>query len=290
MRILLIIILLIFLSSCTSPFGKKEKTKINEKISQKNEIDITNQKAITVYQEALKSLEEGQLFYASKKFSEAEALLPQTEWAAKSALMSSYCLYAINFYDEAISNLERFIKMYPADKNLPYAHYLIAISYYEQILDEKKDIDPLLLSKEKIEFFIKKYPNTDYSIDLKFKLDLIINQLAAKEMSIARYYIENEKWIAAINRLKVIVKDYERTIFIDEALHRLVEIYYKIGLEEEANAAAVLLGYNYNSSEWYEKSYKVLNKDYRIKKIEKANKEEEGLVKRILKKVLFIDE
>ena len=290
MRILLIIILLIFLSSCTSPFGKKEKTKINEKISQKNEIDITNQKAITVYQEALKSLEEGQLFYASKKFSEAEALLPQTEWAAKSALMSSYCLYAINFYDEAISNLERFIKMYPADKNLPYAHYLIAISYYEQILDEKKDIDPLLLSKEKIEFFIKKYPNTDYSIDLKFKLDLIINQLAAKEMSIARYYIENEKWIAAINRLKVIVEDYERTIFIDEALHRLVEIYYKIGLEEEANAAAVLLGYNYNSSEWYEKSYKVLNKDYRIKKIEKANKEEEGLVKRILKKVLFIDE
>ena len=290
MRILLIIILLIFLSSCTSPFGKKEKTKIDEKISQKNEIDITNQKAITVYQEALKSLEEGQLFYASKKFSEAEALLPQTEWAAKSALMSSYCLYAINFYDEAISNLERFVKMYPADKNLPYAHYLIAISYYEQILDEKKDIDPLLLSKEKIEFFIKKYPNTDYSIDLKFKLNLIINQLAAKEMSIARYYIENEKWIAAINRLKVIVEDYERTIFIDEALHRLVEIYYKIGLEEEANAAAVLLGYNYNSSEWYEKSYKVLNKDYRIKKIEKANKEEEGLVKRILKKVLFIDE
>ena len=278
MRILLIIILSIFLSSCTGSFGKKEKTKIDEKISQKNEIDITNQKAISVYQEALKSLEEGQLFYASKKFSEAEALLPQTEWAAKSALMSSYCLYAINFYDEAISNLERFVKMYPADKNLPYAQYLIAISYYEQILDEKKDIDPLLLSKEKIEFFIKKYPNTDYSIDLKFKLDLIINQLAAKEMSIARFYMKTEKWIPALNRLKIVVEKYEKTIFVEEALHRLVEVYYHLGLENEAKQAATILGYNYQSGDWYKRSYRVFYKKYKPKKIKK--KKEMGLIRK----------
>ena len=163
--------------------------------------------------------------------------------------------------------------MYPADKNLPYAHYLIAISYYEQILDEKKDIDPLLLSKEKIEFFIKKYPNTDYSIDLKFKLDLIINQLAAKEMSIARYYIENEKWIAAINRFKNVVNNYEETAFIDEALHRLVELHYNLGLVEESQKYASLLGYNYRSSEWYTKSYKIFNQDYKTNLEIKSEKE-----------------
>ncbi len=245
--------------------------------------------ALAIYKEGLKYMNESDFFYASKKFSEAEALLPQTEWAAKSALMSSYCLYAINFYDEAILNLERFIKIYPADKNLSYAHYLIAISYYEQILDEKKDIQPLLLSKSKIEDFILKFPNTDYAIDLKFKLDLVFNQLAAKELSIARYYIKNEKWIAAINRLKTIVDEYDKTIFVEEALHRLVEIYYKIGLEQEAKTAAVLLGYNYNSSEWYERSYKVLNKNYKPIKVEKEDKEG-GLVKRTIKKLLFLND
>ena len=241
--------------------------------------------AIAVYQEALDSMNEADFFYASKKFSEAEGLLPQTEWAAKSSLMSSYCLYSINFYDEAVLNLERFIKIYPASEHIPYAHYLITISYYEQILDEKKDIEPLLLSKTKVEEFLKKYPNTEYAIDLKFKYNLIINQLAAKELSIARYYIENEKWIAAINRLKIIVNNYDKTIFVEEALHRLVEIYYKIGLVEEAKAAAVLLGYNYQSGEWYKRSYKVLNKDYKPITMSKGDKEG-GLIRRTIKKLL----
>ena len=232
-------------------------------------------------------MNKGNFLYASKKFSEAEGMLPEIDWASKSALMSSYCLYNINFYDQAILNLERFIRIYPASPYVSYAQYLIAISYYEQILDEDKDIQPLLISK-KIEEYLKKFPNTDYAIDLKFKLDLVTNQLAAKELLIARYYIKNEKWIPAINRLKVIVKSYDKTIFVEEALHRLVEIYYKIGLNEEAKAAAVLLGYNYNSSEWYEKSYKILNKDYKPIKIDK--KKDDGLVKRTIKKILFIDE
>ena len=230
-------------------------------------------------------MNEGELFIAAKKFSEAEAILPKIEMSAKSALMSSYCLYGINFYDEAIEKLESYITKYPADKNIPYAHYLIAISLYEQILDEKKDLAPLLKSKDKIEFYLKNYSDTDYALDLKFKKDLIINQLAAKELYVAKYYIEGQKWIAAINRLKVIVDEYEETVFIEEALHRLVEIYYKIGLEEEAKAAAVLLGYNYNSSEWYKQSYKVLNKEYKIpKKVDK--KKTDGLIKRTIKKIL----
>ena len=270
--------LILFLVSCGG--SKKDSQVISPPSS--------DEQAIKVYEEALSSLREGNYLYASKKFSEAEGMLPQIDWASKSALMSSYCLYNINFYDEAILNLERFIRIYPASPYVSYAHYLIAISYYEQILDEDKDIRPLLISKEKIELYIKKFPDTDYTIDLKFKLDLVINQLAAKELLIARYYIKSEKWIPAINRLRIIVDEYNKTIFIEEALHRLVEIYYKIGLDDEAKSAAVLLGYNYNSSEWYEKSYKVLNKNYKPIKIDK--KKDDSLIKRTIKKILFLDE
>ena len=271
-------ICLIFLSTCGSP----EKKIIEKSLPNKEQ-------AIEIYKQGLKAIERSDYFFASKKFSEAEILLPQSDWAAKSALMTGYCFYSINFYDEAILNLERFTKTYPASKDLDYAHYLIAISYYEQILDEKKDIEPLLNSKEKIEFFLQKYPETDYAIDLGFKLELVINQLAAKEISIARYYIQNEKWIAAINRLKVVVEDYDSTIFIEEALFRLVEIYYKLGLENEAKATATLLGYNYNSSEWYKRSYKILNKDYSGPIIKEKNKDD-GLIKRTIKKILLMDD
>jgi len=270
---------LIFLTTCNSP----------EKNSQIKSLPTKDQ-AIQVYEEGLEALEKGDYFFAAKKFSEAEILLPQSDWASKSALMVGYCYYSINFYDEAILNLERFTKTYPASKNLDYANYLIAISYYEQILDEKKDVKPVLKSQEKIELFLKKYPDTDYAIDLRYKLELVINQLAAKEISIARYYIKNEKWIAAINRLKVVVEDYDDTIFIEEALFRLVEIYYKIGLENEARAAAALLGYNYNSSEWYKRSYAILNKDYTAQIIKKKKEskvwyEKDDLIKRQIRKI-----
>ena len=199
--------------------------------------------------------------------------------------MSSYCLYLINFYEESTANLENFILKYPANKNIPYAYYLVAMNSYEQILDERKDLEPLLISKKKIEYFLENYPNTEYAMDLKFKMDLINNQLAAKELYVAKYYIKVKKWIPAINRLKKIVEDYEETVFIEEALHRLVEIYYEIGLNNEAKAAASLLGYNYNSSEWYEQSYRLLNKNYKIKTKKEKNKND-GLIKRTIKKIL----
>ncbi|MFL2888060.1 MAG: outer membrane protein assembly factor BamD [Pelagibacterales bacterium MED-G40] len=244
------------------------------------------EKAMEIYQEAINNLDDGFYFQAAKQFSEAEIILDKIEFSARASLMSSYCYYLINFYDEAIENLEKFIKKYPVDKNIPYAHYLITISYYERILDEERDITPLLKSKEKIYFFLENYPNTEYALDLKFKLDLINNQLAAKELFIAKYYIETQKWIAAINRLKTIVEIYSETIFIEEALHRLTEIYYKIGLVEEAEATVALLGYNYNSGEWYERSYKILNKNYQIKKKNKNEKQDDGLIKRTIKRIL----
>ncbi len=270
-KLTLILLIFLFSFSCS-----KEKPV---------SIPYDENKAMEVYLEAVEAMNNGDYFFASKKFSEAENILPAVEQSAKAALMSSYCLYVINFHEEASENLERYISRYPADKNISYAYYLLAISSYERILDEKKDITPLLETKKKINEFLIKYPDTEYALDLKFKMDLINNQLAAKELYIAKYYIKTQKWIPAINRLKNIVNDYNETIFIEEALHRLVEVYYTLGLKEEAKSTAILLGYNYNSSRWYEESYKILNKEYKIQKIE-DNKTDKGLIKRTIKKLL----
>ena len=260
--------------------------------SKKEEISVKppdNKESYNIYGQALEAMNEGEFFFAAQKFSEAEKILPVVEHSAKALLMSSFCYYTINFHEEAISSLEYFLKKYPADENIQYASYLIALSNYEQILDEKKDIEPLLKTKKIIEEYIEKYPNTDYTLDLKFKLGLIQNQLAAKELYIAKYYIKTQKWIPAINRLKIVVNNYDETIFIEEALHRLVEIYYNLGLVNEAKKTAKILGYNYNSSKWYENSYALLNKDYQKeqKNLKKTQKEkEQGLVRKTINKIL----
>ena len=275
-KIILIFFLFLFVTECS----KKEE------ISSKPANDKESYK---IYADALEQMDNGEFFYAAQRFAEAEKVLPKIEHSAKALIMSSFCYYTINFHEDAISSLEYFLKKYPADKNIQYASYLIALSNYEQILDEKKDLEPLLKTKKIIEGYIDKYPNTDYSLDLKFKLGLIQNQLAAKEIYIAKYYIQTQKWIPAINRLKVIVNDYAETIFIEEALHRLVEIYYNLGLIEEAKKTAKILGYNYNSSKWYENSYSLLNKNYQKKQknLEKNLKvKEQGLVKKMIKKIL----
>jgi len=263
----IIIITVFLLFSCS-------KKKNDEVISEPTDLEI----AVNTYVEGVKALKEGDAFYAAKKFKEVESLLPQNKWASKASLMASYAEYSRNAYGNAIFNLERHIENYPGDINLPYAHYLIAICYYEQILDEKKDLEPLLNAKQKFEFIIENYPDTDYEVDSRYKLDLIIDQLAAKEMSVARFYMKTEKWIPALNRLKVVVDKYDTTIFVEEALHRIVEVYYRLGLMEESKQAAAILGYNYKSSEWYEKSYKIFNKKYKTKKIKKIK--EKGLIRR----------
>ena len=258
------------LFSCT----KKEKVEIAAEPTDEESM-------IAIYEEAVEVLKKGDAYYAAKKFKEAEALMPLSEWAAKSSLMAAYAHYSRNAYSRSVFLLERHINNYPSDRNIPYAHYLIAICYFEQILNEKKDLKPLLKAKEKFEYILSTYPETDYAIDARFKIDLIIDQLAAKEMSIARYYMKTKKWIPAINRLKIVVEKYDRTVFIEEALHRLVEVYYTIGLKEEAKKAAQILGYNYGSSQWYARSYKVFNKEYKTKKIKKEK--EMGLIRRKIK-------
>ena len=269
---LIIIFLLILLSACS----KNQEEIIYQPLEQTNPYEL--------YKEGLAAFEKNDFFFSNKKFSEAELNFEEAEFAAKSAIMSIFSLYGLNFYEEANENLDRYFKTYPADKNIIYAHFLQAVIYFEQISDEKKDLKPLLQANEKIDFFLKNYPNTEYAIDLKFKKDLIQNQIAAKELFVAKYYISIKKWVPAIQRLKIIVNKYDKTIFIEEALHRLVEIHYHLGLENEAKKYANILGYNYNSSEWFEQSYKILNKNYEFSN-NKVIKKDDSWYKKIIKKI-----
>ncbi len=257
---LFFLFLIIFLSiSCSKTEIKK--SQINEK-----SLDL---QVLEAYNEGVQSLESGDVLFAAKKFNEAELLFPQSVWAPKSSLMAAYSYYSQDYYSDSIMELERFLKVYPLNKNLDYAYYLLALCYYEQIVDEKKDLQSITKAKENFNNVIEKYPNTEYAIDSIFKIDLINDILASKEMYIGRYYFEKEKWIAAINRFRKVIDEYETTVYSQEALHRLVEIYLILGLKDESQKYANLLGYNYQSSEWYEVSYSVFDKNYENKNIKK---------------------
>ncbi len=232
-----------------------EQSKITE-----TELEL---QMIEAYKVGFEELKKGDAIFAAQKFNEAETLFPQSELAPKAALMAAYSYYSQNYYGDAIAELNRFKKIYPNYESIAYAEYLLGLCYYEQIVDEKKDLKSIKSSKDIFLNVIKKYPNTDFAIDAKFKIDLINNVLAAKEMYVGRYYFDRKKWIASINRFKVVIDNYETTIYVEEALHRLVEIYYILGLENEAKKYANLLGYNYQSSMWYQNSYSIFDKNYK---------------------------
>lgn len=269
MKKLFYIILLslsIFLTSCN-----KEK-----KISVINEDDI-NLQMISLYEEGYEELLNGDILYAANKFNDAELIFPQSEWAPMASLMAAYAYYSQDYYFEAIDQIESYMKKYPSHINMDYAHFILAMCYYENIVDEKRDLQPLLKSKKEFELIITEYPNTDFALDAKFKLELIEDRLAGKEIFIARHYLKSKKWIPAINRFKTILENYETTVFVEEALYRLVEINYRLGLIDESKKYANLLGYNYGSSEWYKASYKIFNEDYiyeykKVKKLKRKDK------------------
>ena len=275
LKIFILIILLTFAYSC----GKE-----NQKVSKIIEKDIEMQMS-DAYKEGFKELKAGNVLFAAKKFNESEILFPQSEWASKSVLMAAYAYYSQDYYSDAVYELKRFISIYPIDKNIAYAHFLLGMCYYEQIADEKKDLKSLLDSKNKFEFVIREYPTTDFALDATFKINLINDILASKEMYLGKYYLNKKKWIPAINRFKKIISDYDTTNYVEEALHRLVEVHYIIGLTKESEKYAKILGYNYQSSDWYIYSYKVFNKKYQnnINKIKKEKKEKKTIIKRFKK-------
>ena len=248
------------------------KEEIKESIIKEKSLDL---QVLEAYQEGVKSLETGDVLYAAKKFNEAETLFPQSEWAPKSALMAAYAYYTQDYYSDTIAELERFIRVYPLSKNLDYVYYLLGVSYYEQIVDEKKDLQSIIKAKEYFKIVSKNYPNTNYSLDAEYKIDLVNDTLASKEMYIGRYYFDKKKWIPAINRFRTVIDDYDTTTYAQEALHRLVEVHYILGLKDEAKKYAKLLGYNYQSSIWYEKSYIIFDKKYEENKKEKIKREKE---------------
>tara|TARA_B100000787_G_scaffold85745_1_gene63259 strand:- start:388 stop:1236 length:849 start_codon:yes stop_codon:yes gene_type:complete len=271
-KILLILISFFFIWSCG------DKTK---KISKIIEVDMEMQMS-NAYKEGYSELEKGDVLLAAKKFNEAELMFPQSPWAPKSAIMAAYAYYTQDYYSDVIFELERYLTTYPIHKDRVYAHFLLGMTFYEKIVDEKKDLKTILDAKEQFEFIIKEYPTTEFAVDAKFKIDLINEILAAKEMYLARYYLNKTKWIPALNRYKTVVNEYSTTIYTEEALHRLVEINYRLGLIEESKKYANTLGYNYQSSDWYKNTYKVFNKNYRngIKELQKDKKNKVGLIKR----------
>ena len=262
-----IFISILLLISCS---GKKEKVIILDSSSLEEQM-------IEAYNKGVDALKEGDVLFAAKNFNNVENLYPQSIWAPRSILMAAYSYYSQDYYGDAISELSRFLKNYPRNKNTAYAYFLLATCHYELIIDEKKDLSPLLKSKKYFQIILNDYPNTDFAMDAKFKLILIDNILASKELYIGKYYLEKEKWIPAINRFKNIQLNYNETDYVEEAIHRLVEVYYKIGLEEEAQKYAITLGYNYQSSEWYKQSYKIFNKQYESPK-EKIKKNKQNLI------------
>ena len=253
----------------------------SKKVDQKSNLKEKNLETqmIEVYKQGMEEFERGDVIFAGRKFSEAELLFPQSIWAPRAVLMSAYGYFSQGYYSYAINDLERFLVKYKNHPQTDYAYYLLALCHYDQIVDEKKDLKEILLAKKYLEIVIKNYPNTDYAKDSKYKLDYITEVMASKEMYLARYYVEREKWIPAIKRFQKVISEYDTTIFVEEALHRLVELNYKIGLENQDEKYALLLGYNYKSSTWYEASYRIVNKDYKIKKISNKNQKENILTK-----------
>jgi len=254
LNLILIIFLFLVNLSCSQEIEKKSV------ILEKN---IDGQ-ILEAWNEGLKELERGEVLLAAKKFNEVEILFPQSDWAAKSTLMAAYAYYTQDYYFDTIGETKTFLRKYPNHKDSDYANFLMGMAYYDQIIDETKDLNSILMAKKQFETVIKDYPDTDYALDAKFKLDFIADVLAAKEMYIGRYYFDKKKWIPAINRFKTVIKEYDTTIYVEESLYRLVEIHYIIGLNEEAKKYAQLLGYNYQSSKWYEKSYSFFDKKYKI--------------------------
>ena len=268
-----------FLIISLSFFSCSQK-QIKESVIEEKSLEL---QVLEAYEEGMEALKSSDVLFAAKKFNEAEMLFPQSEWAPKSALMAAYSYYKQDYYADSVAELNRFLKVYPNHKYLSYAYYLLGVSYYEQIVDEKKDSESINNAKKTFLELTSKFPNSEYAIDAQFKLDMINDILAAKEMYIGRYYFDKKKWIAAINRFRTVVDNFDQTIYVEEALHRLVEIYYIIGLRDEAQKYAKVLGYNYQSSQWYEKSYVTFNKLYAERKKNNSNKEKNNTILRKFK-------
>ncbi|HYM30810.1 MAG TPA: outer membrane protein assembly factor BamD [Candidatus Cybelea sp.] len=211
-----------------------------------------------LYNTAQDDMSRGEYAKAAKDFDEVDRQHPYSVWAGKAQLMSAYAYYQYNKYDEAILAAERYKELHPGNKDVAYAYYLIAICYYEQIADVARDQKITDLALGSLEEVVRRFPNTEYARDAKLKIDLARDHLAGKEMTIGRYYLRRGEYLAAINRFRAVVEKYQTTTHVPEALERLTEAYLALGVVDEAQTAAAVLGHNYPGSEWYQRSYTLL--------------------------------
>jgi len=231
----------LFLAACSTP---KE--------------EYVEQPVEDLYNKAMNLLSAGAYEPAAKAFDEVERQHPYSVWATKAQLMAAYANYQANVYDEAILAAKRFIDLHPGNRDISYAYYLVALSYYEQISDVGRDQKMTELALQSLEEVVRRFPNTEYARDAKLKIDLTRDHLAGKEMEIGRFYLKRGEYIAAINRFRAVVERYQTTTHVPEALLRLTEAYLAIGVTEEAQTAAAVLGYNYPGSDWYLDAYALL--------------------------------
>jgi outer membrane protein assembly factor BamD len=211
-----------------------------------------------LYNDATDAMLNGSYDVASKKFDEVERQHPYSVWATKAQLMSAYALYQKNRYDESLVALDRFIQLHPGNRDAPYAYYLKALNYYEQIADVGRDQRLTDKALKALEEVVRRFPESVYARDARIKIDLTRDHLAGKEMEIGRFYERSGQQVAAINRFRTVIEKFQTTTHVPEALHRLTECYLAVGLREEAQTSAAVLGHNFPGSPWYEASYALL--------------------------------
>ncbi|PPR17081.1 MAG: Outer membrane protein assembly factor BamD [Alphaproteobacteria bacterium MarineAlpha9_Bin3] len=269
----LLFILLFLTISCSSNTAKKKEEKAAERSVEE------------IYNSAMDYIDDNKFITAHGEFLEVERLHPYSIWATRSQIMTAYVNYKLDKYDDSVTGAKRYIELHPGASDIDYAFYLIALNYYEQINDYRRDQSYTEKALEAFNNLIRRFPNSDYAKDARLKLDLVNDHLAAKEMDVGRTYQNLDNYISAINRFKTVVDLYSKTSHVPEALARLTEMYYKIGLYEEAKVYASVLGYNYPENKWYLYSYSLFQKE---KEILKDNKEEKNSYINILNEFLDI--
>jgi outer membrane protein assembly factor BamD len=227
--------------------------------SNDDEQDYVERTVDELYNEALDQLKDNNPRQAAQDFEEVERQHPYSQWATRAQIMAAYAFYQADAYDDAVAAARRFIDLHPGHQDVPYAYYLIGVSYYEQISDVGRDQKNTELALEAFEELIRRFPDSDYARDAGLKADLARDHLAGKEMNIGRYYLRRGKYVAAINRFQSVIDRYQSTTHVPEALHRLTEAYMSLGVAEEARRTAAVLGYNFPSSIWYQDSYALIN-------------------------------
>tara|TARA_R110000787_G_scaffold59662_9_gene135221 strand:+ start:15818 stop:16642 length:825 start_codon:yes stop_codon:yes gene_type:complete len=215
-----------------------------------------------LYNQALADLNNENYLDAARNFDEVERQHPYSIWSTKAQIMSAFAYYQSNEYDQAILAAERYIELHPGNKDVAYAYYLVAISYYEQITGVERDQKVTRQALDALQNLVRRFPNSEYAQDARLKIDLTKDHLAGKEMAIGRYYLGQKYLVGAINRFRTVVEQYQTTTHAPEALHRLTEAYLMLGITQEAQTAAAVLGYNFPGSEWYQDSYALLDANY----------------------------